>query len=223
MHVMSPLRLQYGRNGGQGETRTYIAHASGQECVTMGRQEEIAERCGVLGIPTGTHNRWCSQIELQKVCRREGEGIKERRCVCSTTCNLNWQPSCGQWGEQSRHPGSALTQTNDKSAFALYWNNTLPFQSNDCSYHTNHNAHTRIDTFAVCFFLSHIPPTHTHTRRSLTNVGTDAPHQTALALCSLRNSREDSGIPLTKIRHCSPLLSLPHQHTCVENTLSFFY
>lgn len=35
----------------------HMLHARGQECVNMGRQEEIAERWGLLGIPTGTHNR----------------------------------------------------------------------------------------------------------------------------------------------------------------------
>lgn len=188
----------------------------------MGRQEEIAERCGVLGIPTGTHNRWCSQIELQKVCRREGEGIKERRCVCSTTCSLNWQPSCGQWGEQSRHPGSALTQTNDKSAFALYWNNTLPFQSNDCSYHTNHNAHTRIDTFAVRFFLSHIPPTHTH-QKKLNKCGNRCPTSdcTCPLLPAQLQGRQWNTINEDKALQSSAVPSTP-AHVCGEHTF-FFY
>lgn len=36
---------------------SYMLRARGQECVNMGRQKEIAKRCGVVGIPTGTHNR----------------------------------------------------------------------------------------------------------------------------------------------------------------------
>lgn len=153
---------------------------------------------GLLGIPTGTYNRWWGEIERQRVHRREKERISEKRCVFSTTCRLDRQPSCGQWGECSHRPGSALTQTNDKSAFALYRNNTLPFHSTNRTYHTNHSAHTCICTFparSVClsffpsfFYLPTYSHVHTHISRALTNVGTDAPHQTVVALCSLRTS-----------------------------------
>lgn len=42
------------------ERRSHIScmlRARGPECVNMGRLEKIAERCGLLGIPTGTLNR----------------------------------------------------------------------------------------------------------------------------------------------------------------------
>ena len=85
-------------------------------------------------------------------------------------------------------PGSALTQTNDKSALALYCNNTLPFHSTDRTYHTDHSAHARIRfshpssarRLPLSFFSSlfknraHTDPcahthTHTHTNREKLN------------------------------------------------------
>lgn len=51
---------------------------------------------GLLGIPTGTYNRWWREIEIQRVRRRERERITGKRCVFSTTCRLDWRPSCGQ-------------------------------------------------------------------------------------------------------------------------------
>lgn len=42
------------------ERRSHVLRmlrARGQECVNKERQKEIAERCGLLGIPTGTPNR----------------------------------------------------------------------------------------------------------------------------------------------------------------------
>lgn len=153
--------------------------------------------------------------------RREKERISEERCVFSTTCRLDRRPSCGQWGERSHRPGSTLTQTNDKSAFALYRNNTLPFHSTNRTYHTNHSAHTCIRTFPACsvclsFFplfllLTHIQScTHTRThphQQRLNKCGNRCP--TSDCSCPLLPAHllRDRGIRLTKIRHCSPLLS----------------
>lgn len=141
------------------------------------------------------YSEW-REMEIQRVCRRERRKLRGKRCVFSTTCRLDWRPFFGQWGECSHRPGSTLTHTNDRSACALYCNNTVPFHSTDHTYHTNHNARThayaifqRSPSVSLFLFISHTH-THRHTRRSLTNVGTDAPHQTAVALCSLHTSGE---------------------------------
>lgn len=137
-------------------------------------------------------------------------------------------------------PGSALTQTNDKSALALYCNNTLPFHSTDRTYHTDHIAHTRIrfshPSSARRLFLlfpslfknrarTH-SRAHTH-REKLNKCGNRCP--TSDCSCPLLPARlqRDRGVPLTKIRHRSPLLSrhMPtvntHSHTHARTFLSY--
>lgn len=86
--------------------------------------------------------------------------------------------------------------------------------------HQSQCTHTLIDTFAVCAFVSNTPPTHTH-QKKLNKCGNRCP--TSDCTCPLLpvQLQGDSGIPLRKIRHCSPLLSLPHQQRCVVNALSF--
>lgn len=172
---------------------------------------------GLLGILTGTYNRWWREIEIQRARRRERERIRGKRCVFSTTCGLDWRPSCGQWGECSHRPGSALTQTNDKSLLALYCSNTLPFHFTDCTYHSDQNARTRTHSSSVLRlspFALKIAHTHAH-REKLNKCGNRCP--TSDCSCPLPPVclQRDRGVPLTKIRHCSPLLS---QHMPTVNT-----
>lgn len=162
MHVRSPLRLQYGVKHSERHTYIYIYMHCAQEDRTVwiwvdGRNSRNDD--GLLGIPSGTYNRWWREIAIQRVRRRERERMRGKRCVFSTTCRLDWWPSYGQWGECSHRPGSALTHAEDKSLLALYCNNTLPFHSTNCTYHTDQNAHMRICfctllAFSVCLPLS---------------------------------------------------------------------
>lgn len=171
-----------------------------------------SEDDGLFCIPTGTYNRWWREIETQKVHRGERGRIRGKRCVFSTTCRLDRQPSCGQWGECSHRPRSALTQTNDKSALALYCNNTLSFHSTDCTYHTDQNARARTRRSAPRASVSHFATlTHTHIRthwEKLNKCGNRCP--TSDCSCPLLPVRlqRDRGIPLTKIRCCNSQLSL---------------
>lgn len=153
MHVRSLLRIWKVKHWAR---HTYTIYALAQEdrSVWIWEDEGNSRKDdGLLSIQTGTYNRWWREIEIQRVCRRERERIRGIRCGFSTTCRLDWRPSCGQWGECSHRPGSTLTQTNDKSLLALYRSNTLPFHFTDCTYHTDQNAHTWVRTllaFSVC-------------------------------------------------------------------------
>ena len=84
----------------------YARRTGGQVCVKMGRRGGGHRRKGegLLGIPTGTYNRWWREIEIQRARRGERERAGGKRCVFSTTCSLDWRPSCGQWGERSHRP-----------------------------------------------------------------------------------------------------------------------
>lgn len=120
----------------------------------------------------------------------------------------------------TKRPGSALTQTSDKSALALYCGNTLPFHSTKRSYHTSHGAQARMFLVAATtlhFSLS-LPPsisikstqndvdTHTHTHRE--QMWEQMPHISgAVALCSNVRLQRDRGIRLTPNRDRSRFLS----------------
>lgn len=86
--------------------------------------------------------------------------------------------------------------------------------------HQSQCTHMHRHLCSVCLPLTHSSHTDTH-QKKLNKCGNRCP--TSDCICPLLPAQlqGDSGIPLTKIRHCGPLLSLPHQHTCVENTLSF--
>lgn len=220
MHVMSPLRLKYGKHR---ERSTHMCTLHKRTGLFEYRKRNRSRwNQGLLGIPTRRCNRWWSEIQIQRESRRETERIRGKRRVFSTTCRLDWWPSCGQWGESGRRPGSGLTQTNDKSALALYCSNILPFRSTDRTYHTNHSACTCIrfhvlPPLSICLplfwnrSLTHTcARTHTHTRthqEKLNKCGNRCPTSDCscplLPVCLQR----DRGIPLTKIRPRSPLLS----------------
>ena len=74
-------------------------------------------------------------------------------------------------------------------------------------------THVHTHLCSVRLPLTHSSHTHRDQKR-LNKCGNRCP--TSDCTCPLLPAQlqGDSGIPLTKIRHCSPLLSLLHQHAC---------
>lgn len=191
MHVMSPLRFQK-----HSERRTYIKcteHKRTGLC-EYGRNSRKDE--GLLGILTGAPNRWWRAIEMQREHRRE-RGVNKRRRNVRLRQHLQIRLAAILRSMRWARPPPWVSINTDQ------WQvGTCPLlqQHLVVPHHRLHLSHRsqRTGARAYTFALSQRSPSvsrslrkpHARTGRSLTNVGTDAPHQTAVGPCSLRASRE---------------------------------